>query len=88
MLPDKIDVVITDGWPDELEGVTPLSLEMLASMGNPHLLPTPPFSIGRELTFDPVTYQGFVGYRQKEWLLQVQMGILRFLLQSEIHTGL
>lgn len=49
-------------------------------MGKPRLLPTPPFSIGRELAFDPLTYSGFTGYAQKEWLLRVQTAILSFLM--------
>jgi ornithine carbamoyltransferase len=50
----------------------------LAHMGQPKLLPTPPFTIGRELAFDPLHYTGFAGYRQKELLLPVQKAILRY----------
>jgi ornithine carbamoyltransferase len=45
-------------------------------------LPTPPFSIGRELSFDPLTYSGFAGYQQKELLLPVQIAIVRFALNE------
>lgn len=82
--PEKADIVITDAWPKQHDdSATPLSLEILARMGNPRLLPTPPFSIGQELAFDPVTYSGFVGYKQKEWLLHVQIAILYFLLRHK-----
>jgi len=78
-LPGRVDVVITDGWPSGMEG-TPLSLtaEHLSLLGSPVLLPTPPFSIGRELQFDPVNYSGFAGYDQKRLLLPVQKAILRY----------
>ena len=74
-----IDIVITDGWPSgsEASGWS-LTAEHLARMGSPKLLPTPPFTIGRELAFDPVTYAGFAGYQQKELLLPVQKAILRY----------
>ena len=47
-------------------------------MGSPALLPTPPFTIGREVLLDPVAYQGFVGYEQKKLLIPVQKAILRY----------
>jgi hypothetical protein len=43
-------------------------------------LPTPPFSIGREITFDPVQYKGFMGYEQKIDLLAIQKAILSYLM--------
>jgi hypothetical protein len=49
-------------------------------MGNPALLPTPPFQIGREISFDPVNYSGFVGYAQKSYLVPVQRAIMQWLL--------
>jgi len=49
-------------------------------MGHPVLLPTPPFSVGGELAFDPVLYARFAGYEQKMLLLPVQKAILRYLL--------
>lgn len=77
----QADLVITDGWPTGTEGSAwSLTKEHLARMGNPLLLPTPPFSIGRELSFDPLTYPRFVGYQQKELLLPVQKAILRYAL--------
>jgi ornithine carbamoyltransferase len=78
LVPPQIDIVVTDGWPRDLER-TPQALTpaMLAAMGQPKLLPTPPFTIGRELSFDPLSYAGFVGYQQKELLLPVQKAILR-----------
>lgn len=82
-LEDGLDVVITDGWPSGTEiSATPLSLEHLRRMENPTLLPTPPFTIGRELAFDPLHYPGFAGYRQKELLLPVQKAILRHVLDA------
>jgi ornithine carbamoyltransferase len=49
-------------------------------MGKPKLLPTPPFSIGREMALDPLQYKGFLGYEQKIDLLTVQKAILSYLM--------
>jgi hypothetical protein len=51
-------------------------------MGNPALLPTPPFTVGREVLLDPASYQGFVGYQQKHLLLGVQKAILRYATEA------
>lgn len=81
--PDAADVVITDGWPAGAEeGATPLTLADLDRMGRPHLLPTPPFTVGGELAFDPVAYERFTGYGQKRLLLDVQKAILVHLLDQ------
>ncbi|MBE7367992.1 ornithine carbamoyltransferase [Ramlibacter pallidus] len=75
------DVVITDGWPQGADDPRwSLTEEHLARMGSPMLLPTPPFSIGRELAFDPLRYRGFAGYAQKQLLLPVHKAILRHVL--------
>jgi ornithine carbamoyltransferase len=77
----KPDMVVTDSWPSGfLERRYSLSLRTLEALGNPLLLPTPPFTIGEELAFDPLTYPGFVGYRQKEWLLPVQQAVVAYFL--------
>jgi len=77
--PAAADVVITDGWPKRVDTSHPaLTRQHLADMGNPRLLPVPPFLIGRELSFDPLTYDGFVGYEQKTCLATVQAAILRY----------
>jgi len=77
--PAHADVVITDAWPsDAEEAAIPLTAEHLSFMGTPALLPTPPFSVGREIGFDPLQYSGFVGYRQKSLLLPVHKAILRY----------
>lgn len=82
-IPSGIDLVVTDGWPKGAEDTaTPLNEAHLTAMGQPLLLPTPPFSIGLELAFDPVTYAGFVGYRQKDFLLPVQRAIVRWALRN------
>jgi ornithine carbamoyltransferase len=74
---EKVDILVTDGWPSEFnDPAWSLTREHLARLGNPKLLPTPPFSIGKELGFDPLTYWGFVGYEQKRVLLPVQRAIL------------
>jgi ornithine carbamoyltransferase len=93
-LPGAVDVVVTDSWPASAEtGATtqadlaPLTEEHLAAMGHPALLPTPPFTLGRELAVDPLAYPGFVGYAQKELLLPVQAAILRWVLASEKRAG-
>jgi ornithine carbamoyltransferase len=49
-------------------------------MGKPKLLPTPPFSIGREIAMDPLAYKGFMGYEQKLDLLTVQKAIVSYLM--------
>jgi ornithine carbamoyltransferase len=78
-----VDIVITDGWSAEIEASGwALTKEHLARMGDPKLSPTPPFLIGRELAFDPLTYAGFVGYQQKDLLLPVQKAILRYALDD------
>jgi hypothetical protein len=77
--PERADVVITDGWPQGVEG-TSLTEAHLARMGHPRLMPTPPFSIGQELAFDPMRYPGFVGHAQKAVLLPVQKAILRHVM--------
>jgi ornithine carbamoyltransferase len=77
--PLHADVVITDAWPTDAQGQGwSLTERHLAKMGWPTLLPTPPFTIGRELSVDPLTYSGFAGYHQKELLVPVQMAILRY----------
>lgn len=88
-LPGQVNVVITDSWPASAEAdattqpdLVPLTEEHLAAMGSPALLPTPPFTLGRELTVDPVAYPGFVGYAQKELLLPVQRAIVRWALEG------
>jgi ornithine carbamoyltransferase len=74
------DIVITDAtdaWSKEADAANwRLTEEHLARMGNPKLLPTPPFTIGRELSFDPCGYGGFTGYEQKQLLVPVQAAIL------------
>jgi ornithine carbamoyltransferase len=80
--PTRADVVITDGWPPGLDAPQwALTQEHLAEMGSPALLPTPPFAIGRELSFDPLAYAGFVGYQQKAMLVPMQRAILRYVLE-------
>ena len=51
-------------------------------MGVPLLLPTPPFTIGEELDFDPVTYTNFAGYDQKFDLLKVHKAIIRYVIDE------
>ena len=78
-VPSHADVVITDSWPNGVDhSALALSSQHLTLMGSPALLPTPPFTIGREVLLDPVAYQGFVGYEQKKLLIPVQKAILRY----------
>ena len=81
--PPQADVVITDAWPNEVAS-TPLSLTSghLAYMGLPALLPTPPFTVGGELMFDPANYPKFVGYQQKQLLLPIHKAIVRYALKA------
>ncbi|HSW04965.1 ornithine carbamoyltransferase [Aquabacterium sp.] len=84
--PAAADIVITDSWPSGIEDPSgSLTEQHLARMGHPRLLPTPPFSIGRELSFDPLAYAGFVGYQQKELLLPVQTAIVRHVALAPTH---
>lgn len=79
--PPQADVVITDAWPAGVDASDlALSAAHLDRMGAPLLLPTPPFTVGRELLLDPLTYPGFTGYAQKQWLLPVHKAILRHAL--------
>jgi ornithine carbamoyltransferase len=74
---ETVDILVTDGWPSDFnDPAWSLTREHLTLLGNPKLLPTPPFSIGKELGFDPIFYEGFVGYEQKRVLLAVQRAIL------------
>lgn len=76
-----VDILITDSWPVSFEdGSWSLTRAHLDRMGNPQLLPTPPFYIGKEVSFDPVEYPNFTGYRQKQLLLPVQRAIMTYLL--------
>lgn len=82
-LPEKIDLVVTDGWPQDHRDQCPRLTEAhLAQMGRPLLLPTPPFTIGEELDFDPTTYANFAGYDQKFYLLKVQKAIIRYVIEE------
>ncbi len=77
----QADVVITDSWPSGFDNTAwSLSTQHLEAMGQPKLLPTPPFSMGREIAMDPVHYKGFMGYEQKIDLLPVQKAILSYLM--------
>ncbi|MGA1327590.1 MAG: ornithine carbamoyltransferase [Rubrivivax sp.] len=79
----QADVVITDAWPAGAVGSPmPLTEEALQALGSPALLPTPPFTIGAELAFDPAPHPRFVGYHQKQWLLPVHRAILRWALRN------
>ena len=76
-----IDIVVTDGWPRDFSNdACTLTMEDLTSLGHPRLLPTPPFTIGKEVGFDPVLYSEFCGYEQKRSLVSVQAAILHYLL--------
>jgi ornithine carbamoyltransferase len=78
-VPPHADVVITDAWPvGTEEAAIGLTGDHLTSMGTPVLLPTPPFTVGRELLVDPPRYSRFAGYAQKSLLLPVHKAILRF----------
>ena len=81
-LPASVDLVVTDGWPRNHTGKeTSLTEDHLEQMGLPVLLPTPPFTIGEELAFDPTTYTNFAGYDQKSYLLKVQKAIIRYTME-------
>jgi ornithine carbamoyltransferase len=82
-LPENVDLVVTDGWPQMYtDQSSSLTEGYLAQMGLPLLLPTPPFTIGQELDFDPVTYANFAGYEQKLCLLKVQKAIIRYVIEA------
>ena len=81
--PPQADVVITDAWPAGTEDdATPLGAEHLRAMGDPLLLPTPPFQVGRELLVDPRGHPRFAGYAQKQGLLPMHRAILRFVARA------
>ena len=82
-LPENVDLVVTDGWPQMYtDQSSSLTKGYLEQMGFPLLLPTPPFTIGQELDFDPVTYANFAGYEQKLCLLKVQKAIIRYVIEE------
>ena len=79
----RVDVLVTDGWPNGFNDTRwSLTPEHMARLGQPHLLPTPPFTLGNELAFDPVTSAQFMGYEQKLALVSVQRAVLMHLLGS------
>lgn len=81
-LPENIDLVVTDGWPSKhTDRKSSLTKACLEKMGLPLLLPTPPFTIGEELDFDPTTYTNYSGYEQKLYLLKVQKAIIRYVIE-------
>lgn len=83
-LESEYDIVITDCWKkDFADSRFCLSLETLDRLGNPVLLPTPPFTVGKELGFHPSGYKGFSGYEQKKLLLPVQKAVIAFLLEQK-----
>jgi ornithine carbamoyltransferase len=82
-LPENVDLVVTDGWPQNYaDQSSSLTKDHLDQMGSPLLLPTPPFTIGQELDFDPLTYANFTGYDQKLYLLKVQKAIIRYVMEK------
>jgi ornithine carbamoyltransferase len=82
-LPENVDLVVTDGWPQKYtDQGSSLTIGCLEQMGLPLLLPTPPFTIGQELDFDPLIYANFAGYEQKLCLLEVQKAIIRFVIEE------
>lgn len=79
----SVDVLITDGWPNGFTDTHwSLTHDHMARLGQPRLLPTPPFTMGNELAFDPVTSAQFMGYEQKLALVSVQRAALMHLLGS------
>jgi hypothetical protein len=81
-LPENVDLVVTDGWPQMYtDQSSSLTIGCLEQMGLPLLLPTPPFTIGQELAFDPLIYTNFAGYEQKLCLLEVQKAIIRYVIE-------
>jgi ornithine carbamoyltransferase len=77
----RVDILITDSWPaGYADHRWSLTEAHLTSMGNPVLLPTPPFKIGEELALDPVGYPNFAGYEQKAVLLDVQRAVIAYAL--------
>lgn len=81
----RVDILITDSWPaGYADQRWSLTEGRLASMGNPVLLPTPPFNIGEELAHDPVGYPNFAGHGQKAVLLDVQRAIMAYALGVDV----
>ncbi len=82
-IPPAQEVVITDAWPTGSESpALALTMDHLVAMGRPALLPTPPFTVGRELLVDPMAYSAFTGYAQKTLLLPMHKAIIRFAMQA------
>jgi ornithine carbamoyltransferase len=80
----EIDIVVTDGWPKDFsDDACTLTIEDLESLGRPRYIPTPPFTIGKELGFDPVLYPEFCGYKQKRSLVSVQAALLHYLIEGQ-----
>ncbi|MBA1250298.1 MULTISPECIES: ornithine carbamoyltransferase [Pseudomonas] len=76
-----VDVIITDAWPAGYhDQAWSLNSSHLEALGQPRLLPTPPFTIGEEVATDPLEYKGFTGYQQKMALLSVQKAIVQYMI--------
>ena len=81
-----VDVIVTDAWPAGFDDAAwSLSAAHLARLGQPRLLPTPPFHIGREWAIDPAAHPAFLGHAQKQAQLAVQRALLAHLLGWPAH---
>lgn len=75
------DVLVTDAWPEGFsDNSYSLSNEKLNDIGCPLILPTPPVTVGNELSSPISSLENFVGYRQKYLLLPVQIETIYYLL--------
>jgi ornithine carbamoyltransferase len=83
--PDGIgafDLIVTDGWPAGFRDPAFTLSEDLANLFHDQtvVLPTPPFSPGREIDAGLVEGPRFAGYEQKTALTRVQRAILQFFM--------
>jgi len=79
----QFDVIVTDAWPSGFTSSQfTLTEKKLLELGSPLLLPTPPVTIGQELSFIPSSYDGFAGFAQKSLLLPVQEAIISHTLKN------
>ncbi|EPJ45167.1 MAG: putative ornithine carbamoyltransferase protein [Osedax symbiont Rs1] len=79
----EYDVLVTDAWPAGFSDQNYcLTEHKLRELGSPIVLPTPPVTVGNELSKSLCQTENFVGYQQKALLLPVQIQIIAYLLES------
>lgn len=79
----QFDIVVTDAWPTGFNNQDyTFSKDISMKLGSPILLPTPPVTVGQEISSPITEFKNFAGYEQKKCLLSVQEQIVRYYLKN------